>query len=130
MLLPAAKCICYTMFIQIKSISYRIQQIIMTAAQYICMVSDVKEAEMRRFDVGSKGIIIARVKNQFYAFAEMCTHEDVSLYNGALKQYCVECPLHSSLFDIRTGLVILDPASEAIQTYKLNIEDDKLYIEL
>ena len=60
----------------------------------------------------------------------MCTHEDASLYKGALKGHCVECPLHGSLFDFRTGKPDGDPATESVNTYKVEIKNEDVFISM
>jgi 3-phenylpropionate/trans-cinnamate dioxygenase ferredoxin subunit len=60
----------------------------------------------------------------------MCSHEDASLYNGALKGRCVECPLHGSHFDLKTGQPQQEPATEAIQTFAVKIDNDKICVQL
>jgi nitrite reductase/ring-hydroxylating ferredoxin subunit len=38
-----------------------------------------------------------------YAIDDTCTHQDASLADGYLEDCSIECPLHASTFDLRTG---------------------------
>lgn len=40
---------------------------------------------------------------ELYAIDDTCTHQDASLADGWLEGCEVECPLHSAIFDLRTG---------------------------
>lgn len=63
----------------------------------------VKIEKMIRISIQNQDILLANVDGTIYAVDNICTHEDASLYNGALKGRCVECPLHGSLFDLADG---------------------------
>ncbi len=41
---------------------------------------------------------------------------------GRLENYQVECPWHGSLFDLRTGQVIMGPASRPEPVYEVKLE--------
>lgn len=88
----------------------------------------LKTGKMMRVTVQNQDILLADVEGTVYAVDDMCSHEDASLYNGALKGRCVECPLHGSLFDLQTGEPQMEPASEAIRTYPVKIENDQILV--
>lgn len=90
----------------------------------------IKQGEMRCFDVNQQRIIVAHTEGGFYAFDEMCSHEDYPLLNGALRSDHVECPLHGSRFCLRTGKPMEEPATEAIKTYPVEVTDGMIYIVL
>ena len=49
-----------------------------------------------------------------YAIDDTCTHQDASLADGWLEGCAVECPLHASRFDLRTGAVDAPPAKAGV----------------
>ena len=49
--------------------------------------------------------LVHAADGEFYAFDDRCPHEGASLCEGYLDGVQVECPLHSSVFDVRTGMV-------------------------
>ena len=53
-------------------------------------------------------------EGEFYAVQDECTHEVASLSDGWLEGCQVECPIHASSFDLRTGRVQCMPATEDI----------------
>jgi len=90
----------------------------------------LKTGKMLRVNVGEQNILLANVDGEIYAVEDMCSHEDASLYNGALKGRCVECPLHGSHFDLKTGEPQQEPATEAIKTFSVKIENEKIWVQL
>ena len=91
-------------------------------------VGDVSPGGMKRVDIGDRRILLANVGGQFYAVDDTCTHEDASLSSGALRGEWVKCPLHGSRFNVRTGEVVEEPASERLATYPVRIEADEVWI--
>jgi len=89
---------------------------------------DVPPGGMKRVDIGARRILLANVGGQFYAVDDTCTHEDASLSSGALRGEWVKCPLHGSRFNVRTGEVVEEPASERLATYPVRIEADEVWI--
>ena len=102
------------------------------ASKYpVTATTTLKPGEMECFDVNGQRVIVARVDNEFFAFEELCSHEDFPLWYGALKKgYRVECSLHGAQFDIRDGQPVFEPATRPIKTYPLSIDNDTIYVEL
>jgi len=91
-------------------------------------VGEVPSGGMKRVAIGPRRILLANVGGRFYAVDDTCTHEDASLSSGALRGEWVKCPLHGSRFNVRTGEVVEEPASEKLATYPVRIEADEVWI--
>jgi len=66
---------------------------------------------------------------EYFATADSCTHEEWSLGEDSdLEDNEVVCPLHLARFDIRTGEALCFPASIALRTYAVEVEDGKVYV--
>ena len=97
----------------------------------VTATTSLKPGQMNCFDVCGQRVILARVDDEYYAFEELCSHEDFPLWYGALKNnYRVECSLHGAQFDIRDGKPIFEPATRPIKIYPVNIKNDMIYVEL
>lgn len=96
----------------------------------VAHTDEIPNGKMFRSVVNNTAILIANIGNEFFAINDMCTHEDASLYKGALKGHCVECPLHGSHFDFRTGKPDGNPATEAVKRYEVKIRKNEIYITL
>ncbi|TLK52811.1 bifunctional 3-phenylpropionate/cinnamic acid dioxygenase ferredoxin subunit [Glutamicibacter sp. V16R2B1] len=62
----------------------------------------------------------------FYALQDECTHEVASLSEGWIEDCEVECPLHASRFNLKTGKVLCLPAYVDARTYKVEVIDGML----
>ncbi len=91
--------------------------------------SNIRSGDMQCFEINQQRIIVAHIGGEFFAFDEMCSHEDYPLLNGALRNDHIECPLHGSRFCLRTGKPIEEPATEPIQTYPTEVIDGMIYVE-
>jgi len=47
-----------------------------------------------------------------------------------MHNYMVECTLHNEQWDIRTGEVVIPPASEKLKVYKTEVIDDDIYVDV
>ena len=67
---------------------------------------------------------------EFFAIDDTCTHQDASLADGWLEDCAVECPLHASRFDLRTGAVDAPPAKQPVRTHQVVVDGDTVYVTL
>lgn len=88
------------------------------------------DGEVARYDVDGTAIAVANVGGALYAFDDTCTHKQCSLSEGDLEDTQVICPCHGGAFDVATGEVTAAPPTQPLSTYDLQVEDDKLQIEL
>ncbi|MDT7729056.1 MAG: 3-phenylpropionate/trans-cinnamate dioxygenase ferredoxin component [Actinomycetota bacterium] len=93
-----------------------------------CHVADLPEGEGIRV-LAHVPITVFHTGGEFFAVDDTCTHQDASLADGWVEGCFVECPLHSALFDLRTGMPSCLPAKEPIRTYPVIIEDGVIYVD-
>lgn len=96
----------------------------------VAQIAEVRPGKMLRVDVHGRRLLIANVDGRFYATDDRCTHEDASLSKGFLKGEWVKCPLHGSRFNVCTGAVLDEPATEALRTYPVKVVDDRIWVAL
>ena len=61
---------------------------------------------------------------------DICTHEHAHLSEGFIENCQIECPLHGSIFDMRTGEALTLPATSPLQTFNVKVEGDDVLIEV
>ncbi len=89
---------------------------------------EVPPGVTRMVQVAGREVCLANVDGKFYAIGNVCTHEEGPLDQGRLEEYEVECPWHGSKFDIRTGQVIMGPASRPEPVYEVKLEGTNVLI--
>ncbi len=90
---------------------------------------DIQPSQMKEVEVNGEKICLANVEGKYYAIGNVCTHLGGPLAQGKLEAYEVQCPLHGSRFDIRTGKVARPPALRSEPTYEIKVEDDNILVK-
>ena len=94
-----------------------------------CAPSDVPEDEALGVTIGSYDVAIARHGDEFFAIQDLCSHAAVALSEGEVEECTVECWLHGSRFDLRTGKPTGLPATEPVSTFPVEVRDDGVYVD-
>ena len=102
----------------------------MTSWTRACLLADLEPDIPRGLVVEGTEVCLVRTCGEVFAVRDQCTHADVPLSEGEVEGCAVECWLHGSRFDLRTGAVLNPPASVAVATYAVRIEADWVLIEL
>jgi nitrite reductase/ring-hydroxylating ferredoxin subunit len=90
--------------------------------------SDVKEGEAKMVRIGKTQISLCRVQGEIYAIDDICTHEWACMSDGFVEGEEIECPIHMARFNIKTGKVLSEPATEDLKTYKVEVKGDDVYV--
>jgi 3-phenylpropionate/trans-cinnamate dioxygenase ferredoxin subunit len=98
--------------------------------QRVCALDDVPDEGALRVEVGGKPICIARSQGEVFAISDICSHADVSLSEGDVEDGTIECWLHGSRFDLRTGAPTGLPATKPVATYPVTVEGDDVLVKL
>lgn len=95
----------------------------------LCM-DDIAPGKLARAKIGDRRLLLANVDGEIFATDEICTHEEASLYNGALHGECVSCPLHGSRFSVKTGEPREEPATEPLRTYPVRVDGQDILVAI
>ncbi|GHF19314.1 bifunctional 3-phenylpropionate/cinnamic acid dioxygenase ferredoxin subunit [Amycolatopsis deserti] len=95
----------------------------------VCALQDLPVGEAVRID-GEVPIAVFNVDGTLYAIDDTCTHQDASLADGWLEGCAVECPLHASCFDLRTGIPSGPPAKKPVRTHEVVVVDGQIYVNV
>lgn len=94
----------------------------------VAKANEIKRGEMKAVEVEGERILLANVSGELFAVAETCTHADFPLGEGFLEGEEVECILHGSRFNVRTGAVVQEPADQPLQRYAVRVEGDDVLV--
>ena len=61
---------------------------------------------------------------------DICTHGAVSLSEGEVEGCLIECWLHGSQFDLRTGQPTSPPAMRPVAVYPLTVEGEHVLVDI
>ena len=88
-----------------------------------CAPTDVPTDEALGVTLGDVDVAIARAGDEFFALQDLCSHAAVALSEGDVANCTIECWLHGSTFDLRTGKPTTFPATEPVATFPVEIRD-------
>ncbi|WP_149205452.1 non-heme iron oxygenase ferredoxin subunit [Actinotalea subterranea] len=104
-------------------------------AQLACMVSDVPAGTALRVELeGESGPVeVAVVRDddgELHAISDICSHGQVSLSDGEVDGCTIECWLHGSTFDLRTGAPLALPATRPVPVYPVTVDGERVLVDI
>ena len=96
----------------------------------VCPSSEVPENSVKRFELGDNMLAVYNIDGAFYATDNECTHGAASLADGILEGDIIECTLHFGAFNVRSGEAVQAPCFTPLRTYKVEVRDGQVYIDL
>lgn len=95
-------------------------------------LEDVPPGHAARAEVDDVPVAIFNVAGTFYCLDDTCSHAEASLSDGDLDvtRCLIECPLHGSAFDLRTGDPLSLPAVEPVRVHDIDVSDGVIRIAL
>jgi 3-phenylpropionate/trans-cinnamate dioxygenase ferredoxin component len=96
----------------------------------VAAAGDIPDERTLRVEIGGTPVCLARSDGELFAVNDTCTHADVSLSEGEVEDGKVECWLHGSQFDLRTGEPTCLPAITPVATYAVMTTDGEVFVDL
>ncbi len=97
----------------------------------VCSLDELPTVGAAAADVSGRIVAIVRTaEGEVHAVDDTCSHANVSLSEGELDGCTLECWLHGSRFDIRTGEPSGPPATAPLAVHTVKIEGDDVYVAL
>jgi 3-phenylpropionate/trans-cinnamate dioxygenase ferredoxin component len=95
----------------------------------VCAVDEVPTDEALAVTIGDLDLAIARDGDEVFAVQDVCSHAEVALSEGEVADGTVECWLHGSCFDLRTGKPTHLPATEPVATFAVEVRGGDVYVD-
>ena len=101
-------------------------------ADYVVVAakSELPNGARKLIEVDGKPIAVFNIAGEYYAIADVCSHDDGPVAEGDLEGYEIECPRHGAHFDVRNGKVLSFPAIVDIPAYPVKVEGEEILIGL
>ena len=97
----------------------------------LCSTSDVAKGEVVAVELDGTPLAVVHCDDDTFKVAyDECSHEQIKLSEGEVDGCTLECWLHGSRFDLRTGEPSGPPASEAVPVYPVEVRDGDIYVTL
>ncbi len=99
------------------------------AFERACALAEVPEDEALGVTLGRYDVAVARHGEEVFAVENICSHAAVALSEGEVEDCTVECWLHGSRFDLRTGKPTGLPATEPVATFPVDVRGGDVYVD-
>jgi len=104
----------------------------MTSFRRACGLDDVEVGGVLAVDVEGVEVAIVRTADEVFAIRDECSHAAIALSEGDVEiESCeIECWLHGSRFDLRTGKPTGLPAYEPVAIYACKVDGDTILVDV
>jgi 3-phenylpropionate/trans-cinnamate dioxygenase ferredoxin subunit len=97
----------------------------------VCSVEEVPKGSTVSADIDGTEIAIVHAEDDnFYAIYDQCSHAEVPLSEGEVDGCTLDCWLHGSRFDLRTGEPTGLPATEPVPVFPVEVVDGEVFVSL
>ena len=101
------------------------------SAQVAALLSELAPGSPVRVVLDGVPVALVRVAGgEVHAVGDTCTHADVSLAEGEVDGCSIECWLHGSTFDLRTGRPLSLPAIRPVPVFPVTIDGDEVLVDV
>ena len=93
-------------------------------------IEEIGANGLGRATIGGKEFVIVRLGDSFYAMDGLCTHSEGELWDGALVDGQLVCPIHEGRFDPTTGTAnSQDDWVSDLKSYATRVEDGAVWVD-
>ncbi|MEO6791653.1 MAG: non-heme iron oxygenase ferredoxin subunit [Ornithinibacter sp.] len=97
----------------------------------VCRLDELPAVGPTLAEIKGRRVSVVRTETgQVHCVDDTCTHGHVSLSEGELDGCLIECWLHGSRFDLRTGVPVGPPATVPLAVHTVRIEGDEVFVAL
>ena len=94
----------------------------------ICKSADIPANGMKGYDIeGGLKVLIANAGDWYYAYQNICPHQDVCLDEGFYDGAVLTCHQHLWQWDITTGEAV-GLAEAPLESYEVKVEDGEIFV--
>ena len=97
--------------------------------QRACALSELAPDTPLRVEVDGVDVAVVRHGEEVFAIEDECSHAAVALSEGDVEDCTIECWLHGSRFDLRSGKPTGLPATEPVPVFAVHVDGDDVLID-
>ena len=97
--------------------------------EFACTIDEIAADQAHKVVLGRYDVAIARDGDEVFALQDLCSHAEVALSEGEVEGGTIECFLHGSCFDLRTGKPTSLPATEPVATFPIEVRGNDIYVD-
>ena len=98
--------------------------------QTVANVSDVTADRPLAVEIDDLDLAIVLHEGEYFALVDECTHGAVPLSEGDVEDGAIECYLHGSVFDLRTGKPRCLPATTPVLVFPCRVDGSSIEVDI
>lgn len=96
----------------------------------VAAADELGNGERLFVEVDGLALVVFNIAGQYFAIADVCSHDEGPLGDGDLEDHQVICPRHGARFDVRSGKALTLPAVEDIPAYPVRVVNGQIEVGL
>ena len=96
----------------------------------VATVDEIQNGDRLFIEVDGLLLVVFNTAGEYFAIADVCSHDDGPLGDGDLNGMEITCPRHGARFDLKTGKALSLPAIVDIPAYPVRVVEGKIEIGL
>jgi len=93
-------------------------------------LADLPDGGTLAVDVDGVDVALVNAGGELFALHDECSHAAIPLSEGDVEGCEIECWLHGSRFDLRTGKPSGLPATEPVNVYPCKLDGDTILVDV
>ncbi len=94
-----------------------------------CALSELDATTPRAVTVGDVPVVLVRDGDEVHALRDECPHASMTLSEGEVTGKGIECWMHGSCFDLRTGKPSSPPATDPVDVFAVRVDGDDVFVD-
>jgi 3-phenylpropionate/trans-cinnamate dioxygenase ferredoxin subunit len=95
----------------------------------VCRVDELPYGHKMSVEVDGRGVVIAYIYGEYYAFEDRCPHQGLPLSNCFFTSGDVVCAWHGAAFNLKTGSERGGPEDGDLEVFAIRVQGDDLQVE-
>ena len=96
----------------------------------LCRADELIDGSAVRIELAQIDVVLVKSGAEIFALEDACSHAEFPLSDGDVLDGSIECSLHGSRFDLRTGAPSGPPATLPVKTFPVSVVDGDVYLDL
>ena len=99
--------------------------------QRACSLADLDGTGVFGTEVDNVPVAVVRDEDgDLHAINNVCSHQYVLLSEGEVDGCTIECWLHGSTFDLRSGAPLALPATRPVPVYPVTVDGERVLVDV
>lgn len=91
-------------------------------------VSEIPPGKIKVAKVDGTEVWVVNIEGAFFGHPNKCTHAGGPVGRGRLNGNVIQCPLHGSRFDVKSGQVVGGPAQVPLPSVEVKLEGTTVWV--